>query len=65
MRSLRIALAAVAVAGTVVLPASTASASEPIVGICSYDIDWGYVPELLAALPAGAGGVVGAAICRI
>lgn len=65
MRSLRIALAAVAVAGTFALPATSASASEPIIGICYYDIDWGEVPTVLAALPAGAGGVVSRAICKI
>lgn len=64
MRVTRLALAAMAVAGTFAVPAP-AQASEPPIGICSYDIDWGVVPEVLAALPAGLGNVVGNAICRI
>jgi hypothetical protein len=64
MRTTRLLLATAALAGSFAVPALAAE-SEPPVGICSYDIDWGYVPEVLRALPAGAGTVVAGAICRI
>ncbi|HWL34748.1 MAG TPA: hypothetical protein VNQ77_01015 [Frankiaceae bacterium] len=43
MRITRIALATVALAGAFAVPAT---ASEPPVGICSYNIDWGVVGDL-------------------
>lgn len=45
MRIARLALATAAVAAAFAVPA-TASASEPPIGICSYNIDWGVLEDL-------------------
>lgn len=59
MRATRLALAAAALAATAF--AVPATASEPPIGICSYNIDWG----VLADLPEPVRGAVFFVICKI
>jgi hypothetical protein len=62
VRTLRLALAAVALGAAFAVPAS---ASEPPVGICSQDIDWGNVNDVLAQLPEPVARAVVSTICRV
>ena len=58
--SARLALA-VASLGAALLVATPATASEPPIGICSYNIDWGVFEDL----PEPARGAFFAVVCRI